>query len=70
MNSCNTPRSLKTVGVIISRMCLIFPDAFRLGKTIDKTEKNMQEAIAMHLEGMREDGLPIRSRPARRSSLK
>ena len=29
------------------------------GKTREETEKNMYEAIQMHLEGLREEGLPI-----------
>ncbi len=33
------------------------------GKTIDELRKNMSEAIELHLEGMREDGLPIPKPP-------
>ena len=29
------------------------------GKTREETESNMREAIAFHLDGMREDGDPI-----------
>ncbi|MCK4401136.1 type II toxin-antitoxin system HicB family antitoxin [bacterium] len=29
------------------------------GKTREETEKNMHEAIQFHLEGLREDSLPI-----------
>jgi len=29
------------------------------GKTIDEVRQRMTEAIELHLEGMREDGLPI-----------
>ena len=29
------------------------------GKTREETEKKMYEAIQLHLEGLREDGLPI-----------
>ena len=29
------------------------------GATPDETEKNMYEAIQLHIEGLREDGLPI-----------
>ena len=35
------------------------PGCISTGKTIEETKKNIQEAIEMHLEGMREDGLPI-----------
>jgi predicted RNase H-like HicB family nuclease len=35
------------------------PGCISTGKTIEETKKNIQEAIGMHLEGMREDGLPI-----------
>lgn len=29
------------------------------GKTLEETEQQIREAIALHLRGMREDGLPI-----------
>ncbi|HTU46423.1 MAG TPA: type II toxin-antitoxin system HicB family antitoxin [Bryobacteraceae bacterium] len=35
------------------------PGCISTGRTIEETKKNIQEAIEMHLEGMREDGLPI-----------
>ena len=35
------------------------PGCISTGKTVEETKKNIQEAIEMHLEGMREDGLPI-----------
>jgi predicted RNase H-like HicB family nuclease len=35
------------------------PGCISIGKTIEETKKNIQEAIELHLEGMREDGLPI-----------
>jgi predicted RNase H-like HicB family nuclease len=35
------------------------PGCVATGKTREETEKNMYEAIQMHLEGLREDGLPI-----------
>jgi len=35
------------------------PGCVTTGATLEETEQNMQEAIAFHLEGMREDGLPI-----------
>jgi predicted RNase H-like HicB family nuclease len=35
------------------------PGCIATGKTLAITRKRMREAIAMHLEGMKEDGLPI-----------
>ena len=35
------------------------PGCVTTGATLEETERNMREAIAFHLEGLREDGLPI-----------
>ena len=35
------------------------PGCVTTGATLQETERNMQEAIAFHLDGLREDGLPI-----------
>lgn len=35
------------------------PGCVATGATIEEIEKEMREAIAFHLEGLREDGLPI-----------
>jgi predicted RNase H-like HicB family nuclease len=35
------------------------PGCIATGKTIDEVRQKMTEAIELHLEGMREDGLPI-----------
>lgn len=35
------------------------PGCIATGKTIDETKRIMEEAIALHLQGMREDGDPI-----------
>lgn len=35
------------------------PGCVSTGKTIEETKRNIQEAIELHLEGMREDGDPI-----------
>jgi predicted RNase H-like HicB family nuclease len=35
------------------------PGCVATGLTRDETEKNMYEAIQMHIEGLQEDGLPI-----------
>jgi predicted RNase H-like HicB family nuclease len=35
------------------------PGCIATGKTLDELRRNMSEAIELHLQGMREDGLPI-----------
>ena len=35
------------------------PGCIALGRTIEDTEREMREAIALHLDGLREDGLPL-----------
>lgn len=35
------------------------PGCVAVGDTVEETEREIQEAIAFHLEGMRADGLPI-----------
>ena len=35
------------------------PGCVAAGSTREETEKNMYEAIQLHIEGLREDGLPI-----------
>ncbi len=35
------------------------PGCVATGQTIEETEKQIREAIDLHLRGMREDGLPI-----------
>jgi len=35
------------------------PGCIATGKTLDEVRQNMSEAVDLHLEGMREDGLPI-----------
>ncbi|MCG2790537.1 MAG: type II toxin-antitoxin system HicB family antitoxin [Actinomycetia bacterium] len=34
------------------------PGCIATGKTIEKTKKNITEALFMHLQGLAEDGLP------------
>ena len=41
------------------------PGCVATGKTLSEVRKNMREAIAFHLEGMLEDGLPIPKPSAR-----
>lgn len=35
------------------------PGCVTTGVTVEETERNMREAIEFHLDGLREDGLPI-----------
>ena len=35
------------------------PGCIATGKTVEETEKNMYEAIQLHIRGLLEDGLPI-----------
>ncbi|MBA2731889.1 MAG: type II toxin-antitoxin system HicB family antitoxin [Acidobacteria bacterium] len=35
------------------------PGCVTTGSTVEELKHNMQEAIELHLEGLREDGLPI-----------
>ncbi len=35
------------------------PGCVATGATVKETERRMQKAISMHLDGLREDGLPI-----------
>ena len=35
------------------------PGCVTTGDTVEELKRNMQEAIELHLEGLREDGLPI-----------
>jgi predicted RNase H-like HicB family nuclease len=35
------------------------PGCITTGKTVEEVERNMREAIALHLEGMKEDGEPV-----------
>ena len=35
------------------------PGCIATGKTLDEVEQFMREAIAFHIEGLREDGLPV-----------
>jgi predicted RNase H-like HicB family nuclease len=35
------------------------PGCIATGKSVEETEESIREAIAFHLEGLREDNLPI-----------
>jgi len=39
--------------------CPDLPGCVAVGETREETEKNMYEAIALHIEGLKEDGLAI-----------
>ena len=40
------------------------PGCVATGATRDEVEKNMYEAVQLHIEGLKEDGLPIPSSSA------
>lgn len=44
-----------------SAYCPDLPGCIATGKTIDEVKQRMTEAIKVHLEGMREDNIPIPS---------
>ena len=35
------------------------PGCVATGSTVEDTQRNIREAVAMHIEGLREDGLPV-----------
>ena len=35
------------------------PGCVSTGKTVEETKRNMEDALAFHLDGMLEDGLPL-----------
>ncbi|BCU07670.1 type II toxin-antitoxin system HicB family antitoxin [Allochromatium tepidum] len=35
------------------------PGCIATGRTLEETEREIREAIEFHLEGLREDGLPV-----------
>jgi predicted RNase H-like HicB family nuclease len=35
------------------------PECITTGKTVEEIERNIREAVELHLEGLREDGEPI-----------
>ncbi|HEX73372.1 MAG TPA: type II toxin-antitoxin system HicB family antitoxin [Candidatus Hydrogenedentes bacterium] len=37
------------------------PGCVSTGSSVEETERNLREAIRLHIEGLREDGLPIPS---------
>jgi len=50
---------IENAGANFSAYSPDLPGCVTTGKTREETEKNMYEAIQLHIEGMLEDGLPI-----------
>ena len=50
---------IENAGTNFSAYSPDLPGCVATGDSREETEKNMYEAIQMHLEGLREDGLPI-----------
>jgi predicted RNase H-like HicB family nuclease len=58
--------TMKRYAIVIEKAELNFaayvpdlPGCVATGATVEETESLLREAIALHLEGLREDGLPI-----------
>ena len=52
---------IENAGSNLSAYSPDLPGCVATGETREETEENMYEAIQLHLEGLREDGLPIPS---------
>jgi predicted RNase H-like HicB family nuclease len=50
---------IENAGTNFSAYAPDLPGCIATGATREETEQNMLEAIQLHLEGMREDNLPI-----------
>ncbi len=50
---------IETAGANFSAYSPDLPGCIATGETREETERNMLEAIQMHIEGLREDNLPI-----------
>ena len=50
---------IENAGANFSAYSPDLPGCVTTGKTADETRRNMEEAIEFHLEGLREDGLPV-----------
>jgi predicted RNase H-like HicB family nuclease len=60
------PKAVEKFSIVIekangnySAYCPDLPGCIATGKTIEEVKQRMAEAIKMHLEGMREDNIPI-----------
>jgi predicted RNase H-like HicB family nuclease len=50
---------IEKAGVNFSAYSPDVPGCVSTGSTVEETKRNMEEAIEFHLEGMRQDGLPV-----------
>jgi predicted RNase H-like HicB family nuclease len=50
---------IENAGANLSAYSPDLPGCIATGATREETERNMVEAIRLHIEGMREDNLPI-----------
>lgn len=50
---------IENAGTNLSAYSPDLPGCIATGATREETERNMVEAIRLHIEGMREDNLPI-----------
>ena len=50
---------VERAGVNYSAFAPDLPGCIATGDTIESTRRNMQQAIELHLQGLREDDLPI-----------
>lgn len=50
---------IEAAGANFSAYSPDLPGCVATGATHEETERNMYEAIQMHIDGLREDGLPI-----------
>ena len=50
---------IETAGSNFSAYSPDLPGCIATGDTREETERNMLEAVQMHIEGLREDNLPI-----------
>ncbi len=49
--------------------CPSLPGCISQGKTEGEAEKNIKEAIELHLKSLAEDGLPLRSEPNEKQAV-
>ncbi|WMJ08831.1 type II toxin-antitoxin system HicB family antitoxin [Nitrosomonas sp. sh817] len=50
---------VEKAGINYSAYVPNLPGCIATGSTIEETERDIREAIGLHIEGMMEDGLPI-----------
>ena len=59
MNTYRFPVVVVEAGQNFSAYSADLPGCVATGATREETEKSMREAIQLHIEGLKEDGLPI-----------